>query len=522
MNGTKSEVASFYVGRTLLVTGASGFMGKVLLEKLLYACTDLHQIFILIRPKRGKSVESRMEEMYKSPLFHRIRDEKPEAFKKIVPMFGDVLQEGLGLSEENKKRITDEVSVVIHSAATLKLEAKLKDAVEMNVVGTYRVLELAKQIKNLKVFVHVSTAFCHVDVEVMEEKIYDTPISPKDIMRMCEWMDEQSLDIIQPRVLHPHPNSYTYSKRLAEALVDEYFPEIPACIVRPSIVTPSVKEPVPGWVDNLNGPVGLLIGGGKGVIRTMHCKAELLAQLIPVDFAINGIIVVTSKVGRMTEKPKEMPVYNLTQGNTATVSWGRVLEIGREIFYKYPFSVMLWYPDGNIRSSKLVHDIYAIFYHWIPAYLIDGLLFIFGQKRFMIRVQNRIAVGLEVLQYFTTRQWNFKNDKLLALRAELKGPDKETFAMPFEEVEEVPYMTDCMLGARQYLCKEDPANIPRARRNLKLFWLLDRFVALLFYFLIFWMIYSSSDTVRGILDSVVETLSATPVFRRSIDKTPAE
>lgn len=71
-------------------------------------------------------------------------------------------------------------------------------------------------------------------------------------------------------------------------------------------VTPSVKEPVPGWVDNLNGPVGLLIGGGKGVIRTMHCKAELLAQLIPVDFAINGIIVVTSKVGKMTERLVEL------------------------------------------------------------------------------------------------------------------------------------------------------------------------------------------------------------------------
>lgn len=68
MNGGKSEVGQFYAGRSLLVTGASGFMGKVLVEKLLYACPDIKQIFILMRPKRGKSVEARMDDMYKSPV----------------------------------------------------------------------------------------------------------------------------------------------------------------------------------------------------------------------------------------------------------------------------------------------------------------------------------------------------------------------------------------------------------------------------------------------------------------------
>lgn len=67
-------------------------------------------------------------------------------------------------------------------------------------------------------------------------------------------------------------------------------------------MTPAVKEPLPGWVDNLNGPIGILVGGGKGVIRTMYCKAELLAQIIPVDFAINGMIVTAWKVGSMKEK----------------------------------------------------------------------------------------------------------------------------------------------------------------------------------------------------------------------------
>lgn len=44
-------------------------------------------------------------------------------------------------------------------------------------------------------------------------------------------------------------------------------------------MTPAHLEPVPGWVDNLNGPVGLMIGGAKGVIRSMLCNSEYNAEV---------------------------------------------------------------------------------------------------------------------------------------------------------------------------------------------------------------------------------------------------
>lgn len=62
-------------------------------------------------------------------------------------------------------------------------------------------------------------------------------------------------------------------------------------------VIPSAVEPVPGWVDNLNGPIGLLVGAGKGVIRSMHCKGENKGQFIPVDYAINTSIVIGYLLG---------------------------------------------------------------------------------------------------------------------------------------------------------------------------------------------------------------------------------
>jgi fatty acyl-CoA reductase len=77
-----------------------------------------------------------------------------------VPIHGDVSLEELGLTPEAKAKLQEQVSVVFHCAATLRLEAKLKDAAEMNTAGTWRMLQLAHGMIQLKVCLYdsVSTA----------------------------------------------------------------------------------------------------------------------------------------------------------------------------------------------------------------------------------------------------------------------------------------------------------------------------------------------------------------------------
>lgn len=58
----------WYKGRSVFITGATGFMGKVLIEKLLYSYADMKNIYILIRSKRGRSIEQRIEDMWKLPV----------------------------------------------------------------------------------------------------------------------------------------------------------------------------------------------------------------------------------------------------------------------------------------------------------------------------------------------------------------------------------------------------------------------------------------------------------------------
>lgn len=69
-----------------------------------------------------------------------------------------------------------------------------------------------------------------------------------------------------------------------------------------STVTPALKEPMPGWVDNLNGPTGILAAGGKGVLRSVLCNSAYNAEAVPVDFAINAVIAIAWKTAITNQK----------------------------------------------------------------------------------------------------------------------------------------------------------------------------------------------------------------------------
>lgn len=64
------SIGEYYAGKNIFLTGASGFIGKVLIEKLLRSCPNVNKIFMLMRPKKSQDIDQRVEEICKCPVSH--------------------------------------------------------------------------------------------------------------------------------------------------------------------------------------------------------------------------------------------------------------------------------------------------------------------------------------------------------------------------------------------------------------------------------------------------------------------
>lgn len=144
------SIKEFYDNCNVFVTGSTGFLGKVLIEKLLRTCDGIKNIYILLRPKRGIGSEQRFEEYLRNPIFERIRAKNPEILNKLVCIPGDIKDPNIGLSD-NDAKLLENVHIVFHVAATVRFNEPLREAANLNTFGTRRVMELCTKMKNLKV-----------------------------------------------------------------------------------------------------------------------------------------------------------------------------------------------------------------------------------------------------------------------------------------------------------------------------------------------------------------------------------
>ncbi|MGH0179272.1 UNVERIFIED_CONTAM: hypothetical protein FKN15_003417 [Acipenser sinensis] len=205
-------------------------------------------------------------------LFDRVREDNPDFHKKIIPISSELTQPNLAISPKDVETLTACINIVFHCAATIRFDEPLKHALQLNVIATQQLLALARQMQKLEAFVHISTAYANCNRRHINEVIYPPPVEPKKLIDSMEWMDDGIIRDITPRLIGDWPNTYTYTKALAEYVVQQESSKLNIAIIRPSIVGASWQEPFPA---------------GKGILRTMRATNDAVADLIPVDIVIN-------------------------------------------------------------------------------------------------------------------------------------------------------------------------------------------------------------------------------------------
>ncbi|XP_018570240.1 fatty acyl-CoA reductase wat-like [Anoplophora glabripennis] len=320
-----TPIQEFYKDAKVFVTGFTGFIGQILVEKLLRSC-PVSTIYVLMRQKKGKDIDVRLQEIFDDHVFSRMKKACPGFRQKVVAMEGDCNLPDLGLSDEDKKVLIDGVSIVFHIAATVRFEEKLKTAVIANIRATRDLTLLARQMSHLKSFVYVSTAYANCFQDVIEERICPANIDYHKLIVMSETIEGFLLEKLSSDFRGKHANTYTYTKQIAENVVKTEMQGLPAVVYRPAIVLSTFKEPIRGWCNNLYGATGIFYAASLGILRVVRCDQDKYANIIPADMCVNGMIASAWDGKKRFQEAKdengifELPVYNYESINDQS-SW---------------------------------------------------------------------------------------------------------------------------------------------------------------------------------------------------------
>ncbi|KAL0103252.1 hypothetical protein PUN28_017513 [Cardiocondyla obscurior] len=373
------SIPAFYVGQSILLTGSTGFLGKVFVEKVLRSCPDVREIFLVMRPKKGLSVAQRLEKILHLPLYEKLRNEQPDSFKKLIPISGDAKEKDLGLSASDKQMLIERVTIVVHGAASVRFNNSLKFAILTNTRATRDMCILAQKMKNLVAFVYVSTAFAPANEPFIDEKVYPPIYDWQKMIDIAESLDEHSLNIFTAKCLGSTPNTYIFTKHLSEGIIRDYSSSLPCAIIRPSSIMPTIKEPMPGWIDNVYGPIGLFLGGGKGILRVACCAKSVSEDLVPADIVVKNILVISWKLA-LTNSTTDSKFFVLNCVNQFPMAYGSTVKLLFSVLHEIPFERPLWVPNTILTDNLLIFYVLTILLHILPAIMIDSILYVSGRR----------------------------------------------------------------------------------------------------------------------------------------------
>ncbi|KAG5330626.1 FACR1 reductase, partial [Acromyrmex charruanus] len=445
-----------------------------------------------MRPKKGLSIKERLDKILNLPIYEKLGKERSSNFEKLIPISGDVNEKILGLSAMDRQMLIERVTIIIHAAADVKFNNSIKHAIFVNTRATRDICILAQNMKNLIALVYVSTAFAHVNEPFIDEKIYLPIADWQKIIEIVETLDEHTLNIFTAKCLDYAPNTYIFSKNLAEKIIQDYSSSLPCAIIRPSIVTTTFQEPFPGWLDNVYGPIGLSIAAGKGILQVVCMNESIKEDIIPVDILTKILIVVTWKVGLTTYD------HSITDSALLVVNCTNVINCSRQnysnifinlITNDIPLENVVSIPGPITTQNFVLFYTLTILLQILPAILIDLILKCIGRQPMLVRLQRAIYVVNFALSYFTFYQWKFNNANKLTLMSLIPHDDIDSFSFEISNFDLKTYCKNSVIGAKKYLLHEDINQLDAVKAHNKRVYLSVRIIKTIIFIGVLWIIY---------------------------------
>jgi len=265
----------------LLLTGVTGFVGKVILEAALRRREELGlgAVHVVIRPKAGQAAEDRFtHEVARSRCFERLA---PGWEHDVRVVSADLTANEGGLGDARLAPLRERVTHVVHAAASVEFDQPLERAVADNVTGALGVLAWARGGPRLARMVSLSTAYVSPATdEPVGETLAPLPWPAETVLRaVAEGRADPGALLRESRL----PNTYTLSKSLAEHRLAALRGDLPLVLLRPSIVSAAWREPFPGWIDSQAAFAAFVMLVGSGQLRAVAARREARLDIVPCD-----------------------------------------------------------------------------------------------------------------------------------------------------------------------------------------------------------------------------------------------
>jgi fatty acyl-CoA reductase len=379
-------IAEALKGKTILVTGSTGFLGKSIVEKCLRSIPEVGRINLAIRSSARRPASERLErEVLSSPAFKRLKGERGEAgFAKLVKeklavVEIDLGRDGLGLNDAGRELLRT-CEIVIHSAAAVEFDNPADLSAQTNLLGAARMVEALKATGVRPHLVHISTAYVGgmlrglvreaaphdpglnwrheaevlsklrgpVEEESRRPEVLNrlgrearsrmgpagTPVVARATERLRDrWVKDRLIE--RGRV---HANAmgfadiYSFTKAMAEHAVVELHGDIPLSIVRPSIIESALEEPFPGWLEGFRMAEPLILAFGRGILRDFSGLPDSVLDIIPADFVVNTVLAVAANPPA-DSTPR---VYHAASGSRNPLRFRGMTDSAARYFGKHP------------------------------------------------------------------------------------------------------------------------------------------------------------------------------------------
>ncbi|KAJ5761303.1 male sterility domain containing protein [Penicillium odoratum] len=289
----------YFSGKSVLITGGSGFLGTAITYRLLDRSSVCH-VYILCRG----GVESKWKMWLSERTVEMLLDST-----RLSVVDGDMLLLDMGISKTELEKLQLDVNAVVHTASSINLGRPLSGLQNSIIGASEMIARFSLTCKELDRFVYVSSAYANAhlhaqpehpvsDVEIKED-FYDLKLQGDP---MDEWNQVQENGTSESFETENFPWAYAYAKHLTERLLLQLFSQhadkTKLLIIRPSVIGPAQAFPFPGYSIPISTPSTMLAAGialtlsprVKIATRVVSPETQTHIDEVPVDVVVDRLL----------------------------------------------------------------------------------------------------------------------------------------------------------------------------------------------------------------------------------------